>query len=35
MLNGVLKSKKIGIKKALFQPFNLINIISDHRRKEG
>lgn len=35
ILNGVLKSKKIGIKKALFQPFNLINIISDHRRKEG
>ena len=33
MLNGVLKSKKRGINKALFQPFNLISIISDHRKK--
>ena len=35
ILNGILKPKKTGIKKALFQPFNLINIISDHRKKEG
>ena len=33
ILNGILKSKKTGIKKALFQPFNLINIISDHKKK--
>jgi DNA repair protein RecO (recombination protein O) len=33
ILNGILKSKKRGIKKALFQPFNLINIISDHKKR--
>ena len=34
MLNGILKSKKRNINKALFQPFSLISIISDHRKKE-
>ena len=32
ILNGILKSKKKGINKALFQPFNIINIISDHKK---
>ena len=35
ILKGILKPKKVGIKKAIFQPFNLINIISDHRKTEG
>lgn len=34
ILNGVLKPKKAGINKALFQPFSLINIVSNHRKKE-
>ena len=35
MLNGILKSKKRDINKALFQPFNLISILSDHRKNES
>ncbi len=35
MLNGILKSKKRTLKKALFQPFNIINIISNRTKKEG
>ena len=35
MLNGILKSRKRTLKKALFQPFNIINIISNRTKKEG
>jgi len=34
ILNGILKSRKTGIKKGLFQPFNLINIISSHKKEK-
>tara|TARA_X000001036_G_scaffold125533_1_gene118936 strand:- start:2754 stop:3473 length:720 start_codon:yes stop_codon:yes gene_type:complete len=34
-LNGILKAKKSNSSKGLFQTFNLINIVSNHRKKEG
>ncbi len=35
LLKGILKSKKSKLRKGLFQSFNLIFLISNHRKKEG